>query len=141
MPLLFSEPRRLLQYARTAVVTRPFRSEPPALAVYTSWMDRIASELERRRAREVAAAVLDGRATILEAVRELVYLAHTDAISSENDRKLIIGIESETDHLPVGEVRKLWAASALQEKDAEIVRAEAFWKTEFLEACERIARA
>jgi hypothetical protein len=103
-------------------------------------MDRIASELERQRAREVAAAVLDGRATILEAVRELVYLAHTDAISNEDDRKLIIGIESETDHLPVGEVRKLWAASALQEKDAEIVRAEAFWKTEFLEACERIAR-
>jgi hypothetical protein len=123
------------------VENRRSRSLTPALAVYTWRMDRRASELERQRAREVAGEVLDGRTTVLEAVRELVYLEHTDAISNEDDRKLIIGIESETDHLPVGEVRKLWAASALQEKDAEIASAKAFWKTEFLEACERIVRA
>lgn len=38
---------------------------------------------------------------------------HTDAAADVEDRKLIIGIESETDHLPVGELRKLWASSAL----------------------------
>jgi hypothetical protein len=101
--------------------------------------DKRASELERHSAREAAAAVLDGRTTILEAVRELVPLAHTDAITDEADRRLIIGIDSETDHLPIGEVRKLWAPDALQEKDAEIARAEEWWKAKFLDACRRIA--
>jgi hypothetical protein len=104
-------------------------------------MDTRASDWERKRAKELAKAVLDGRTTILEAVRELVSLAHTDAIANEADRTLIIAIESETDSLPIGEVRKLWAPDALQAKQPEIERAEALWKTEFLEACKRIAGA
>jgi hypothetical protein len=88
-------------------------------------MDRMASDWERQRAKEIADAVLNGRTTILEAVRELVFLAHTDAIANEADRRLIIGIDSETDSLPIGEVRKLWAPDALQAKQPEIERAEA----------------
>jgi hypothetical protein len=102
-------------------------------------MERRASESERQRAREIAAAVLDGRTTVLEAVRTLCPLAHTDAIADEEDRTLVIAIESETDDLPVGEVRKLWAPYALEVKDAEIARAEELYKAQFLEACKRIA--
>jgi hypothetical protein len=102
-------------------------------------MDRRASEWERQRAKEIAAAVLDGRTTVLEAVRELSPLAHTDAIAAEEDRTLVIAIESETDDLPIGEVRKLWAPHALEAKEAEIARAEALYKAQFLEACKRIA--
>jgi len=104
-------------------------------------MIRVASDWERQWAREISEAVLDGRTTILEAARELISIAHTDAIASEADRKLIILIESETDDLPIGRVRKLWAADALQAKQPEIERAEALWKTAFLDACNRIARA
>jgi hypothetical protein len=104
-------------------------------------MDRRASDLERQHAREVAAEVLNGRTTIMEAVRELAPLAHTGGIADEAERRLIVGIDSETDHLPIGEVRKLWAPDALQEKDAEIARAEEWWKAEFLDACRRIAGA
>jgi hypothetical protein len=104
-----------------------------------TFIDRQASEPERQRARDVAQALLDGRTTILEAVRALVSLAHTDAIADVEDRRFIIGIESETDHLPVGEVRKLWAPSALKEKDVEIGRAEERYRADFLEACQRIA--
>jgi hypothetical protein len=64
-------------------------------------MDRRASDWERQRAKELAEAVLNGRTTILVAVRELVSLAHTDAIANEDDRTLIIAIESETDSLPM----------------------------------------
>jgi hypothetical protein len=81
---------------------------------------------------------LDGRTTVLEAVRELHPLAYTDAIADEKDRTLIIAILSETDHLPIGEVRKLWAPFALEMKDAEIARCEELWKPQFLEACKRI---
>jgi hypothetical protein len=66
-------------------------------------------------------------------------LAHTDAITNEDDRRLMIAIQSETDHLPIGGVRKLWAPDALQRKEPEIAGAEALWKAEFLEACKRIA--
>jgi hypothetical protein len=102
-------------------------------------MMRVASDWERQWAREVSEAVLDGRTSILEAARELVSLAHTDAIANEEDRKLIIAIESETDDLPIGRVSKLWAPDALRAKQPEIERAEALWKTEFLDACKRIA--
>jgi len=103
------------------------------------WVDRRASDEERQRAREVAQAVLDGRTAVLEAARELFPLAHTDAITNEDDRRLMIAIQSETDHLPIGGVRKLWAPDALQRKEPEIAGAEALWKAEFLEACKRIA--
>jgi hypothetical protein len=103
-----------------------------------TFIDRLASESDHRRAKEAAQAVLDGRITVLEAVRALVSLAHTDAIADVEDRKLIIGIESETDQLPVGEVRKLWASYALKEKDVEIARAEELYRADFLETCRRI---
>jgi hypothetical protein len=89
-------------------------------AMERTFIDRLASESDHRRAKETAQAALDGRTTVLEAVRALVSLAHADAVADVEDRKFIIGIESETDHLPVGEVRKLWASSALKEKDVEI---------------------
>lgn len=104
-----------------------------------TFIDRKASEFEHQRARDVAQAVLDGRTTVLEAARELVSLAHTDAIADVEDRRLIIGIESETDDLPVGEVRKLWAPYALKTKDTEIARCEELYPPQFLEACKRIA--
>jgi hypothetical protein len=102
-------------------------------------MDRMASDCERQRARDVAKAALKGSISILEAVRELASLAHTDAIDDEADRLLIIGIDSDTDDLPVGEVRKAWAPGALRDKDVQIASAEARWRAKFLQACRRIA--
>jgi hypothetical protein len=101
-------------------------------------MDRCALESERQRVREIAQEVLERRTTILEAVRKLYPLAHTDAIANEDDRILVIAIESETDDLPIGEVRKLWAPYALEARNAEIARCEELWKPQFLEACKRI---
>jgi len=103
-----------------------------------TFIDRRASESDHRRAREIAQAVLDGRTPVLEAARALFSVAHTDAIAEFEDRRFIIGVASETDHLPVGEVRKLWAPDALEEKDVEIARAEELYKADFLETCRRI---
>jgi hypothetical protein len=104
-----------------------------------TFIDRRASDSEHQTARDVAQAVLDGRTTVLEAARALVSLAHTDAIADVEDRRFIIAIESETDHLPVGVVRKLWAPDALKEKDVEIARAEELYRADFFETCRRIA--
>ena len=81
-----------------------------------------------------------GKPGVLEAVRALVSLAHTDAVADVEDRKFIIAIESETDHLPVGEVRKLRASSALKEKDVEIARAQELYRADFLETFRRIVQ-
>jgi hypothetical protein len=105
-----------------------------------TFIDRRATPADHLRAREVAQAVLDGRTTVLEAVRQLVSLAHTDAVAELEDRRFIIGIESETDHLPVGEVRHLWAPGALNEKDLEIARKEEWYRDDFLETCRRIVK-
>ena len=121
------------------------RTPPQSATIYFFAMDRtfihrLASESDHRRAKEIAQAGLDGRTTVLEAVRALVFLAHTDAVADVEDRKFIIGIESDTDHLPVEEVRKLWASSALNEKDVEIARAEELYRADFLETCRRIVQ-
>ena len=105
-----------------------------------TFIDRRASESEHRQAKEIAQAVLDGRTTVLEGVRALVSLAHTDAVADVEEPRFIIAVESETDHLPVGEVRKLWALSALTEKDLEIARAEELYIADFLETCRRIVQ-
>src|SRR5262245_40157431 len=105
-----------------------------------TFIDRRATEAEHLKAQDVAQAALDERTTVLEAVRQFDSLAHTDAVAELEDRRFIIGVESETDHLPVGEVRKLWAPDALKEKDVEIARAEDFYRADFLETCRRIVR-
>jgi hypothetical protein len=107
-----------------------------------TFIDRLASESDHRRAKKIAQAALDRRTAVLEAVKASVSLAHTDAVAVADveDRKFIIGIESETDDLPVEEVRRLWASSALKEKDVEIARAEELYRADFLETCRRIVQ-
>jgi len=119
-------------------ITRQHPAEPILRYMDRTFIDRTASDAERVMVRDVAKSMLEGRTTVLEAVRKLVSLAHTDAIVDVEDRRLIIGIESETDHLPVGEVRQLWAPDALEIKDVEIARCEELYMTPFLEACRRI---
>ena len=102
-------------------------------------IERKITEQGRKEAQQIAAAVLQGKLTILEGARLLVRFAHTNAIEQEDDRRLIIAIESETDHLPIGEVRRLWSSDALREKDPEIARCEMLWKDPMLAACQRIA--
>ena len=56
----------------------------------------------------------------------------------DEDFLMFVGIESATDHLPVGEVRKHWAADALVLKDAEIKEAEAFRRDLALKAAQNL---
>ncbi len=60
-------------------------------------MTRQASEWERQKTRELSRAILEGRLTIIEGARALAPFAHTDAIPDEEDRRTIIGIDSETE--------------------------------------------
>src|SRR3989442_14359509 len=59
-----------------------------------------------------------------------IELRHQEAGSFERDEDFLtfVGIDSETDHLPVDVERKNWSVEALQRKDEEIAKAEAFYR-------------
>jgi len=55
----------------------------------------------------------------------------------QEDRELLrmVGIESQTDHLPLGRWREQWAPEALRIKDQEIVENEEFFRESAHEIC------
>lgn len=83
--------------------------------------------------------MLVGEVGPLEGVRAFLPLLHEDSsITSTDDYYLLVGIDSETDDLPLGRVRDEWDSKSLREKDREIARCEDLWRDKVLAACERI---
>ncbi|MEI9961063.1 MAG: hypothetical protein WDM76_07975 [Limisphaerales bacterium] len=60
----------------------------------------------------------------------------------EDDPDIItfVAIDSSTDHLPIGEIRKLWNPEVLMQKDKEIAECENFYRAQAREACERLIK-
>jgi hypothetical protein len=86
----------------------------------------------------IAAAFLAGEVDPLTACRRVLRLVR-EPERWDPDIVTIVGIDSETDHLPDPEHRKLWDTAALVEKDAEI---EAYFRhagPRLREACEHLA--
>lgn len=97
---------------------------------------------DREKMRHIAQAVLDGQTSVIEAARIMLPLLHrSPALASQEDFNFIRGIDSETDDLPVGRVRELWAPLALASKDREIAQCESLWRDQFRAACERILQS
>lgn len=78
---------------------------------------------------EVANAMLSRSMGLIEAARRIsgehLYSSHGDE-PSDHDYLRFVGIDSETDHLPIGPVRKYWSQEALRQKDDEIRAYESF---------------
>lgn len=84
-------------------------------------------ELTRQRQNvvSVAQAMLDSQLGIIDGSRRLCALrSRVSPLDHDSDFLPFIGIDSETDHFPIGEVRQHWAAEALAGKDAELRAAE-----------------
>ena len=96
---------------------------------------------QKERAVEIARQIVQGEMSIIEGSRFLSSIANEiDPSHDDDDFKTFIGIDSETDHLPIGTVRQLWNKEALEKKDKEIDKAE-HWASEFgLEACKNIIK-
>jgi hypothetical protein len=56
----------------------------------------------------------------------------------DDDFLPFVGINSETDHLPVDRERTNWSEEALARKDKEIAEAEAFYKENAFRACRKL---
>lgn len=98
-------------------------------------------EIRAARAKvvDLARRVISGDLSILLAARELSRLRFSVG-GDEWDPDFIqfVAIDSETDHLPIGPVRRHWAPDALVEEDQEIARAEAWAREGGLLACKRL---
>jgi len=79
---------------------------------------------------------------VLLAAREFASLLRSfpDEVAKD-DIMLVIGIDSETDHLPIGSERQHWNPNVLAQKDVEIAKCEAHYKPLTIAACERILLA
>lgn len=90
---------------------------------------------------EISQSALDREIGVLEAARTLFGLVQAEpAIANKEDQILFVAIESETDNLPIGDVRNEWHPDRLIEKDREIAKCETIWGARVLAACERIRR-
>jgi hypothetical protein len=100
-------------------------------------------KIRELRAKAVATAedIVAGKISIITGSHILSRLAYALDISENDDDFLIFSaIASETDDLPIGPERKLWAHEALKEKDAEIRRCEDLFRLNATEACKSIIR-
>ena len=83
-------------------------------------------------------ATCDGRLGVVDAARQLSALGHSVRAERDPDFTTFVAIDSESDHLPVGRVRREWAPDALQRKDAEIHIVEERWREEALKAAQNL---
>lgn len=96
-------------------------------------------EAVRRRVAATAAAMLNGQLQFLEGVRILTSLHSKACVAGDDDDFMtLVCVDSETDSLPVGDVRRHWAAAALQRLEPEI-EAATQWARQFASgACESL---
>jgi hypothetical protein len=68
---------------------------------------------------EAAQAVVAGKLSAIEASRLFVGLAAELGAINDADFRFFVGLDSDTDHFPLGTPRELWNARALKREDAE----------------------
>ena len=97
------------------------------------------SPTPQQRVVEVASAILRGELGVIEGSRRLCSLRfRVSSLDHDPDFTPFVGIDSETDHLPIGEVRELWAPEALVRLTPEIQATEDHWRQWAFTAAQRL---
>jgi len=90
----------------------------------------------RKQVVAAAQAMLNGRLSFLVGSRKLAALRHEAGISVDDaDFMVLVGIDSETDELPLGAVRIHWDVEALTMLQPEIDEAERWAAKVGVDAC------
>src|SRR5438445_10689637 len=85
-----------------------------------------------------ASGILDGSIGLISGARRLSGLSHRLHADRDPDFVTFIGIDSETDQFPVGDVRQQWDAQALAKYDAERDQAEQHYRPYGLESARKL---
>jgi hypothetical protein len=106
----------------------------PEKLSHEEYVKRQRTELVR-----VAKGILNGTIPILEGARAISSLGGEVGLPEDDeDLMTFVLIDSDTDHLPVGDTRQHWAADALAEKDQEIESAESWYHQMAIDSCRRL---
>ena len=89
---------------------------------------------------DVCEAILHGDTGILFGTRQLCRLHYELFRQIDEDFVLFIGINSETDSLPIGDERQYWNEEVLIEKDKEITEYETRVKQDVFDACRKLIK-
>ena len=83
----------------------------------------------------LAKSIVFGELGIVAGARQLA--AWRFDVGAENDPDFVffVGVDSETDHLPVGDVRSHWSPDALRAKDEQLRDYEASVRDEAFRVC------
>jgi hypothetical protein len=104
----------------------------------------INNEDQRQRASAKIAAlarsILSGEVGVVAGARQLAARRFDVDAGHDPDFLFFVGVDSETDHLPVGEVRHHWNSEALRSKDEELRRFEASSRERAFEVCQSLIR-
>src|SRR6266700_1283679 len=102
-------------------------------------MATIYNEEHRRlaSAKIVATAqhILSGQLGIVAGARQLSGLRFDVGAEHDSDFIFFVGVDSETDNLPVGNVRSRWSSDALKTKDEELQVYQASVRERAFEVC------
>ena len=86
----------------------------------------------------LAQQFLGGQLGVIAASRKLSPLRHEVEARLPEVLVVFAGIDSETDALPMGDVRQYWSPEALERKDREIIEVENFYRQPATEAATRL---
>lgn len=70
--------------------------------------------------------------------RKLIHLKHQLSDEFDEDFMIFVGIDSQTDHLPVDSERQNWSKESLELKDAEIEEQELYFKSDAFANCKKL---
>jgi len=87
---------------------------------------------------ETAEGIGSGKLGVVAGVRVLVGLAHRIGADREPDFLFLIGVDSESDHFPIGEIRHRWNISSLKEKDLALAAFEESMRDRVHQVCRRL---
>jgi hypothetical protein len=93
----------------------------------------------RTRIRAVATQLLSGEIGMIAGARELKQFR--DGVEPDLGKLLdvFVGLDSETDHLPIGDQRTIWDSEALKQNELEIAATEARWRERALAAARQLS--
>src|SRR5260370_34282553 len=95
----------------------------------------------RAAAVETLASLIAGSIGLINASRKLSSLRHQlTGDKLDDDWRVFVGVDSETDHLPVGEERKHWQTDDLAKKDVEIKKNEEFYRGRAMAAAQTLLK-
>jgi Protein of unknown function (DUF2489) len=87
-----------------------------------------------------AEAILVENLGIIEGARKLFHLRSKIKAEDDKDFVFFVGLDSETDHLPIGNVQKHWSQSALTSKKEEIESCENYYREQAFQACRNLIK-